>query len=193
MSQTVLFIKLLLVHCAAKNRAETYANCREDVQLKCPHVDTDAESFLSVTWYKLHNQKKHGIIRRNKGNEETHYYDFHRLASFGENNSLLLPDVTPKDSGNYECAVNANVGGKNLNHRVNVIINVCVTKADLMTITNTLNTTQSFLYHAEDLPVMWSIIGCVAVGLTKIIISLISIWVIRAVRIRSSRRRQHNW
>lgn len=58
---------------------------------------------------------------------------------------------------------------------------MCVTQPDLTTTTtNVLNTSHSDqLCHkkVEDLPVMWSIIGYVAVGLTKIILSLISIWV----------------
>lgn len=56
----------------------------------------------------------------------------------------------------------------------------CVTQAELTTMTNVLNTTHSNLLcpkQVEDLPVMWSIIGYVAVALAKIILSLIIIWV----------------
>lgn len=72
---------------------------------------------------QLHDQKQHGIIRRGKGDEATQYYDFTRLASFGEKNSLLLPRVTPEDSGSYECAISANVRGRNLNLQVDLIVN----------------------------------------------------------------------
>lgn len=51
------------------------------------------------------------------------YYNFTRHAWFGEKYSLLLPRVTPEDSGSYECAINANVGGRNLNLEVNLIVN----------------------------------------------------------------------
>ncbi|XP_076598283.1 uncharacterized protein LOC143327684 [Chaetodon auriga] len=200
MSQKVLFIKLLLVHLANQNPAETHANCNEDVLLPCPGVDTDSNDFLSVTWYKLSSQRKHGIIRRGKGIEDTQYYNFTRLARFEEKHSLFLPSVTPEDSGSYECAISAHVGGQNRYLRVDLIVNVCVTQADPTTVTNVMimmmNTTHNHpLYHknVEDLPVMWSIIGYVAVALTKVFLSLISIWVIRAVRIRSSRRQQHKW
>lgn len=72
---------------------------------------------------QLHDQKQHGIIRRDKGDEATQYYNFARPASFGEKQSLLLPRVTPQDSGSYECAISANVRGRNLNLQVDLIVN----------------------------------------------------------------------
>nr|XP_046253909.1 uncharacterized protein LOC124063869 isoform X2 [Scatophagus argus] len=193
MSQKVFFIKLLLVHYATQSPSETRANCNEDVPLQCPGVDIDSMNFLSVTWYKFNNHKKHGIIRRGKGVEATQHYNFTRPARFGENYSLLLPSVTPEDSGSYECAISANVGGRNMNLKVDLIVDACATQTHLTTTTNPVNTTHSNLHcdkQVENLPVLWSIMGYAAVGLIKIILSLFSIWVIRAVRVRSSRRRQ---
>lgn len=196
MCQKVLLIKLLLLHYATQSQLETLANCYEDVPVMCPDVDFDRLDFISVAWYKFHNQKKLGIIRRGKDNI-TYDYDFARSPKprFGEKNSLLLPSVTHEDSGTYQCDISANVGGRNQNLKVNLTV-VCVTQPDRTTMTTVLNATQSDLLchnQVEDLPVMWSIIGCVAVGLAKIVLSLISIWVIKAARMRSSRRRQHKW
>lgn len=42
---------------------------------------------------------------------------------FGENHSLMLLKVTPEDSGSYECAVNAKIGGRNLNVVVELVVN----------------------------------------------------------------------
>ncbi|XP_070825439.1 uncharacterized protein [Chaetodon trifascialis] len=197
MSQKVLFIKLLLVHLANQNPAEIQANCNEDVLLTCPGVDTDSNDFLSVTWYKLGSERKHGIIRRSKRIEDKRYHNFTRPARFGEKHSLFLPSVTPEDSGSYECAISAHVGGQNRYLRVDLIVSVCVTQADPTSVTDVMmNTTHNGpLYHknVEDLPVMWSIMGYVAVALAKVLLSLISVWVIRAVRIMSSRRQQHKW
>ncbi|XP_038579721.1 uncharacterized protein LOC119906229 [Micropterus salmoides] len=196
MSQKVLFIKMLLVHYATQSLPEIHASCKEDVPLKCPDVDIDSMDFLSVTWYKMTNKGKSGIIRRAKGEETTQNYNFSRPARFGEKHSLFLRSVTPEDSGTYECFISANVGGQNKYLKVALTVNECTTQAELTTMTNVLNTTHSDLpchKQVEDLPFMWSIIGYVAVGLTKIILSLISIWVIRALRVRSSRRRQHLW
>ncbi|XP_035511967.1 uncharacterized protein LOC118323980 [Morone saxatilis] len=195
MLQKVLFIKLLLVHYATQTSSEITAACDEDVQLKCPSLESGLTDFLSVTWYKF-NQSKRGIIRRGKNDKVPQSYNFPRPASFGEKHSLLLTRVTPEDSGNYECSISANVGGQNQYDKVILNVNVCATQADLTTVTNVLNTTHyDSLCHkpAVDLPVMWTITGYVAVGLAKIILSIISIWVIRALRIRSSRQRQRKW
>ncbi|XP_051281641.1 uncharacterized protein LOC127377614 [Dicentrarchus labrax] len=195
MLQKVLFIKLLLVHYATQTPSEITAACDEDVQLKCSSLESGRTDFLSVTWYKL-DPSKRGIIRRGKNDEALQSYNFTRPARFGEKYSLLLPRVTPEDSGTYECSINANVGRQNQYDKVILIVNVCASQADLTTVTNVLNTTHHVsLCHneAEDLPVMWSITGYVAVGLAKILLSLISILVIRAFRIRSSRQRQRKW
>lgn len=55
----------------------------------------------------------------------------------------------------------------------------CVTEADLTTKANVLNATQPnrIYVQPEDLPLMWAIIGYVAVAIGKMVLSLISIWV----------------
>ncbi|XP_037627441.1 uncharacterized protein LOC119489278 [Sebastes umbrosus] len=194
MSQKVLFIKLLLLHYATQSRPENNANCYEDVQVMCPDEAIDSRDFISVAWYKINNSQKLGIIRKSKDSKTPQYYPFTRShkPEFGEKYSLLLPRVTPEDSGTYECEISANVGGQNMNLEVDLTVHACVTQADLTTITTTpeFNLTQPNLpchNQVEDLPVMWSGIGFVAVGLTKIILSLISIQVVQAVCMRSSR------
>ncbi|KAK9515068.1 hypothetical protein VZT92_025739 [Zoarces viviparus] len=194
----VLFIKLLLVHYATQSQTEIKANCSEDVPVMCPGVDTDSMDFLSVAWYKVNklNKTKVGIIRRGKDNK-TRLYNTIRSPnpSFGEKHSLVIPSVTPEDSGTYECEISATVGQQNQNHEVHLTVHECVTPTDT-TMTTVLNTTQPVLSCAnqeEDMPVMWSIVGYTVVGLTKIVLSLISIWVIQAVHKRSSRRRRHKW
>ncbi|KAM6929450.1 uncharacterized protein PEZ65_008704 isoform 1-T2 [Lycodopsis pacificus] len=200
MSQKVLFVKLLLLHYATQTQTEIKANCAEDVPLMCPGVDTDSMDFLSVAWYKLNklNKTKVGIIRRGK-DSKTRVYNTIRSPNprFGEKHSLVIPSVTPEDSSTYECEISAKVGQQNQNHEVLLTVHECVTQTDtIMTTGTVLNTTQPGLpcpKQEEDMPVIWSIIGYTAVGLTKIVLSLISIWVIQAVRKSSSRRRQHKW
>uniref|UniRef100_A0A3Q3KWY2 Si:dkey-109a10.2 n=1 Tax=Mastacembelus armatus TaxID=205130 RepID=A0A3Q3KWY2_9TELE len=191
MSQTVLFIKLLLVHYATQ--AEIHADCAGDVSLQCPGVDFDSINFISVTWYKISNKTKHGIIRRSKADSSIQSYNYTRETMFGEKYSLLLRSVTPEDSGSYECSISANIGGQNQNLKVDLTVHVCATQDHLTTMTSVFNMTESTLpchKQVDDLPVKWSILGFVAVGLTKIILCLISIWVIR---ISSSRRRRYKW
>ncbi|XP_059189596.1 uncharacterized protein LOC131971931 isoform X2 [Centropristis striata] len=198
MSWKVLFIKLLLLHYATQSRPRITADCHEDVSLRCPGVDLSQMDFLSVAWFKRDSKIKHGIVRRHKDKDGTRYYNFSRSPKleFGENYSLRLLRVTPNDSGTYECDISANVGGRNQNLQVDLTVYECATPADPTT-TAVLNMTQGQLCsnkQVEELPVMWSIIGYLAVGLAKIVVSLITIWVIRAACTRSSRgRRRQKW
>uniref|UniRef100_A0A3Q3JIJ0 Ig-like domain-containing protein n=1 Tax=Monopterus albus TaxID=43700 RepID=A0A3Q3JIJ0_MONAL len=193
---TVLFIKLLLVHYATQSQVKVQACCGHKVSLKCPNVDFDTMDFVSMGWYKLNKENKDGIIRRSKGDKSGQHYNFPRNASLDNKYNLLLSNVTPEDSGTYECFIGANVGGQNRYLQVNLTVQVCVTsQAPLTTLTTMTpdNTTESALAcskQAEDLPVLWTVSGCVAVGLGKIILCLISIWVFQII---CSSRQQREW
>ncbi|XP_071333243.1 uncharacterized protein [Trachinotus anak] len=198
MSHKVFFIKLLLVHYIAQSQAGIQADCSDSVSLSCPADDMDNMDFLSVTWYKLNNKGKVGIIRRSKGDNVTQSYRSIPTAEFGEKYSLLLPSVKPEDSGTYDCAISANIGQQNQNFQVDLTVHECVTQAAPTTaiqeVTPLSNTTQSILAchkQGEELPVMWSVIVYVAVSFVKIILSVISIWVIDCIR--SSKQQQRRW
>ncbi|XP_053173720.1 uncharacterized protein LOC128357402 [Scomber japonicus] len=194
----ILFIKLLLVHYAMQSQTDIQTNCNDDVSLECKD-DNRSREFISVAWYKVNEQgKKRGIIRKNRGDESPQPYKFNRTVMFGANHSLFLPNVTPEDSGIYVCSISAIVGGQNVNPKVNLIVQACMTQAPPTAMTMlTLNTTQGSeplcLEHLKDLPVMWTIVGYVAVGLAKIFLSLVVIWVIRSIRLRSSRQNRYKW
>lgn len=72
---------------------------------------------------QLHGKKRQGIIWRGKGGTEIKSFNFSRPASFGEKYGLFLPSVTDEDSGTYECTVSANIGEKNINVLINLIVN----------------------------------------------------------------------
>ncbi|XP_068997035.1 uncharacterized protein [Embiotoca jacksoni] len=182
MCQAVLFVVLLLVHYSTQDRSKFAADCDQNVSLPC----LDVTSFFTVTWYKL-GERKQGIIKRSKGDNDTKHFAPRRNASFGERHSLFLPNVKPTDSGSYQCFIHGNLGGKNQFSDVNLVVHECVTQAASPTSTSVLTTIASTsLCHKQhqDLPVMWSVIGYVAVALAKIALSLISILVIH---IRSSK------
>ncbi|XP_071401998.1 uncharacterized protein [Centroberyx affinis] len=191
MSKIVLFIELLLVHSATQNLIQIQEDCNEDVSLQCPGIN--GTNFRAVTWYKVINQKEVGIIR--KSANRIQYFNFSRTARFGQDHSLLLPSLIPGDSGTYECSIGANVGGKNLNTKIILTVPDCVTQAYRTTVADKLNITytSSCPMHTKELPVMWSIIGFLLIGLAKIALSLITIGVVRAIRIKSSRRQQQRW
>ncbi|XP_068454604.1 uncharacterized protein [Clinocottus analis] len=192
MFRKVLFIQILLLHYTTPSETEVFANCYEDFPVMCPAVDIDSINFSSLTWYKLHKTKR-GIIKRERDNTTKWYKNFDRSPKprFGEKHSLLIPRVTPEDSGTYECDIYAKVGGQNLDFKVHLKVHDCVNDTDVTTVVNT--SQPDLQCHKQDMPVMWSIIGYVAVGLAKIILSFISVWVVHAVRTRSSRRRRHEW
>lgn len=71
---------------------------------------------------QLYGGINQGILRKNKGESKTTFLQTNQKAEFGENYSLLLPSVTPDDSGAYECAISAKLGGKNLHFKVNLTV-----------------------------------------------------------------------
>lgn len=80
---------------------------------------------LILMWFlveQFQNDSKHAIIRRGKSDGRTLKYKFSRPAEFGKNLGLLLHNVTPLDSGSYECAISANVMGQNQNLQVDLVV-----------------------------------------------------------------------
>ncbi|KAM3617430.1 uncharacterized protein V6R79_006050 [Siganus canaliculatus] len=193
MYHKILLIQLLLVHYSTQSQTQMVKNCDENVTMKCDGVHSDDITFLSLAWYKLTNipNKKQGIVRRSNNDVSPQNFNYSRPAWFGRNHSLFLPNVMPEDSGNYECAINAKIGRQNQINIILLIVNNCSTT--MMQDLNTTSINQTCREEEKDLPIMWSIVGYVAVGFAKIVLSVISIWAIRAFRIRSSRRRQHDW
>ncbi|TNN73330.1 hypothetical protein EYF80_016493 [Liparis tanakae] len=124
MVRKVLFIEMLLLHYATQSEPDRYANCHEDVQVMCPGVANDGKEISSVAWYKI-NGEKVGIIRRGRDNKIKRYSIFVRplQPQFGERHSLVMPRVTPDDSGTYECEISANIGSQNQNFEVHLKVN----------------------------------------------------------------------
>ncbi|XP_077368998.1 uncharacterized protein LOC144013711 isoform X2 [Festucalex cinctus] len=204
MSKIILFIQVVtacyVTHCQAKIEV----NCDKNVDLSCPCRDN--AQFLLLTWYKVsesfqpldnmtfdpselksyQNVKMNGQIRRfiiSIGEGQVEKAIISQRSAFGENDSLHLPAVTPQDSGAYKCAITAKVGGQNKECMVDLFVHACVintptTNVQLTTIPSAVNSSR----HGEELPlpVMWSVLGCLAVGLAKVLVSYISIRVIQA-------------
>ncbi|XP_069382988.1 CD83 antigen [Paralichthys olivaceus] len=182
MSQTVFLIQLLLVHFTTTQSIKTIqSDCGENVSLRCPYDDMDSIDFISVAWYKFKNQRREGIARRKRKENGTVPYSLDSSAKIGDTYSLLLHNVTPEDSGTYDCALNANIGGQNLNSMVNLTVSECETPKTSVPPINK---------QAEDLSVLWSILGYVTVALVKILLSLITALVIRVM---DSRKPKDKW
>ncbi|CAJ1084601.1 uncharacterized protein LOC123975381 [Xyrichtys novacula] len=183
---------MLLLQCTSvQSETESHAKCGDNVTLKCSGVES--MEFISVAWYKFDKQKPHGIVRRDKGEDNIQDYNFTRPTVFKEDQSLFLSSVVPDDSGLFECEITADLGHTNLHSKVKLTVNECENEL-MTTITYEQNSTQTPSHgREEDLPVQWSITGVVAVGLAKIILSANIILVTRAVQTWSSRQRRQQW
>lgn len=60
---------------------------------------------------------------KRQGRKQPYTYSSFPQVVFGENYSLMLVSVTPQDSGSYECAINANIGGRNRYEREDLVVN----------------------------------------------------------------------
>ncbi|XP_053281463.1 uncharacterized protein LOC128442876 isoform X3 [Pleuronectes platessa] len=127
MPMLAFFIELLLVHYTTQSSAGIQAVCGGDVSLPCRYEDIESINFISVTWYKLNNQSRNGIILRKKRENRTTAFTSARASDFGDKYSLMLRNVTPEDSGNYDCYIAANIGGTNRNSYVYLTVQDCVT------------------------------------------------------------------
>uniref|UniRef100_A0A8C5FHH6 Ig-like domain-containing protein n=1 Tax=Gadus morhua TaxID=8049 RepID=A0A8C5FHH6_GADMO len=115
----LIYVKLALLHLATSS--QEFGNCKENATLKCDGIKEG--SFNSITWTKMPSSR---IIRRS--HDKIQHYQFNRTAGLTDENSLLLPDLTPEDSGIYECQIGAKVGGQNTESKVVLEVPVCVTE-----------------------------------------------------------------
>uniref|UniRef100_A0A665T9Q8 Ig-like domain-containing protein n=1 Tax=Echeneis naucrates TaxID=173247 RepID=A0A665T9Q8_ECHNA len=187
----IVFLLLLVLY-TAQSQGSNLSVCSGNVSLNCPKEDIGSMDFLSVTWYKHKAGKRYGIIRISKSDGKKQLYDSESGAEFGEKYSLLLPKVTPEDSGTYECAISANIGQQNVNLQIHLTVHECA-QTETTTVSIQSNTNKTVFVcqsESEDLPVMWSVGGYMAVGLVKVFLCVIIIWVIH---VRSSKRTQQSW
>uniref|UniRef100_A0A3P9KPR8 Ig-like domain-containing protein n=1 Tax=Oryzias latipes TaxID=8090 RepID=A0A3P9KPR8_ORYLA len=177
----ICLCQLLLVRYAA-SIPQVDADCNGNVTLPCPAVNQENMDFLALAWYKEDsNGKRHGIIR--KSDDGVMAFENGRSASFGTMHSLLLNWVNASDEGTYLCAMSANVGGQNKEARVELTVRVCRTEVQLTTVNyvTSLRANQtSQVCNEVHIPQTWSLLGFGAVAAVKILLSIITIKVIRS-------------
>ncbi|XP_061629000.1 uncharacterized protein LOC133477818 isoform X2 [Phyllopteryx taeniolatus] len=183
MSQIILFIKVITLCYATRSEAKVEANCDQNVDLHCPCYD--GTDFLLLTWYKMSDQGRRFVISIGEGYVEKE--NLSQRATFGKDKRLHLPAVRPHDSGTYKCVITANVGGRNTICTVDLLVHACVTGTPPNVLHSTVPSTVNTSRHEEELPVMWSVLGYLAVALTKVLASCTSIWVIQALCATPSR------
>ncbi|CAL8307665.1 unnamed protein product [Boreogadus saida] len=153
---------LAFLHLATSSQShKIVGNCKENGTLNCYGIKKG--SFNAITWTKLPSFR---IIRRSRG--QIWPYDFNRTAYLTDENSLLLPDLTPEDSGTYECLIGANPGGQNSKSNVDLEVPVCVTEPPVP--------------EPPDLPIPQTV-GCfLAICLLKLLLPIIVAQVFHGLR-----------
>ncbi|XP_059892569.1 uncharacterized protein LOC132446340 [Gadus macrocephalus] len=160
-----IYVELAFLHLATSS-PKIVGNCKENGTLNCDGIEKG--SFNAITWTK---QPSFRIIRRSRG--EIWPYDFNRTAYLTDENSLLLPDLTPEDSGTYECLIGANPGGKNSRFEVILEVPVCVTEPPVP---------EPPVPEPPDLPIPQTV-GCfLAICLLKLILPIIVAQVFHGLR-----------
>ncbi|XP_052459400.1 uncharacterized protein LOC128018055 isoform X1 [Carassius gibelio] len=159
--------------------------CREDITLHCTFLQ-NCQNYTSITWYKLNNnsgdrstmkilKKSESVVQTDKHNDS---------VSLEKNAALVLRKVTQADSGVYTCLIKAKAGGKNCPNWVRLNISDCVsTPSPVIFEFSTKFINGSWpnisvpLPHVNDYSVLFVLWGCVGLGVSKIILSAISICV----------------
>ncbi|KAM9828492.1 uncharacterized protein LOC133150208 [Syngnathus typhle] len=175
MSRLSLLVKVAAACCVARSQANGDVECGKDVSLSC--LCWDGTDFLFLSWYKMSGQERTFIIKVDGSWRQIEATRSQR-ATFGNNHSLHLPAVTPRDSGTYKCVITAKVGGQSKDCTFGLRVQDC--GATAATATSALNGSRHEEALPLPLPVTWTALGCLAVALVKALVSCISIGVFGA-------------
>ncbi|KAG9329301.1 hypothetical protein JZ751_023908 [Albula glossodonta] len=146
---------------------------------------------------------KNGVVRKNQ-NGETVSYAGARTAMIGDSEELVLPDISPEDSGFYLCHLSAKVGHSNKESKLLLNVSECVTQA---------TPTSDSDWHVTDATAMPSshepcmgettqviqistaqiLSGFSAVAVVKGLLCVLTIWILLAAMRKEERRRLSFW
>ncbi|XP_017324132.1 uncharacterized protein LOC108265860 isoform X2 [Ictalurus punctatus] len=153
------------------------ANCRDDIRLPCS-VSNQGSVYRYVVWYK----NETAIIKR-KYNDVT-FYNKSSPASLGVQDTLVLQNVQPFDSGIYQCFLAADVGQKDRESFVLLTVSECVTVSPTWTTSGGV-----CIQNVVEVSILWSLVGFSLFSLCKIIFCTIIVTVCKKQRGSEARRR----
>ncbi|XP_062396798.1 uncharacterized protein LOC134087367 isoform X2 [Sardina pilchardus] len=157
--------------------------CYSNVRLPC-EAGRVGPKFRSLTWYKVppvtSTSNRTGILRLRGG--ETTLYNYTRRVALGPEGQLILPRVTPNDTGTYECLLRANLGGHNLESSVYLSVNACIEPVTEAPIGKDWTAAKSPLLDVLEVPAGWAALAFISLSLLKIILCLVVIKVLAKMR-----------
>ncbi|XP_043102995.1 uncharacterized protein LOC122350516 isoform X2 [Puntigrus tetrazona] len=154
-------------------------NCNDIIRLPCTATNR-TKTYRYIMWYKADTVP---IIKR-KNNEYT-YYNVSSV-SLHDDDTLVLKNAQPSDSGQYKCYLAAEVGGRNDESLVGLNISECL--STVYPITTTIP--GEFCPAVEELTVPWAVIGLSLISVTKVILCIAAVGVCDRVVFRTVRRKQ---
>ncbi|XP_074867567.1 CD83 antigen-like isoform X3 [Carettochelys insculpta] len=96
--------------------------CGETATLPCPTAPGEMHNYWAIGWYKVANESQEmGLIRRHENNTRV-YSGIQREFLMDVQQSLVIPEVQPEDSGAYRCSLWARVG--HFNQQADIILQV---------------------------------------------------------------------
>ncbi|XP_074867562.1 uncharacterized protein LOC142022036 isoform X2 [Carettochelys insculpta] len=170
--------------------------CGETATLPCPTAPGEMHNYWAIGWYKVANESQEmGLIRRHENNTRV-YSGIQREFLMDVQQSLVIPEVQPEDSGAYRCSLWARVG--HFNQQADIILQVseCSTHQSVTVPKETvlLDSEQgssmspnSTCCWGEPVPVLATVLGMLALNLGKGLLSLAFTLVIVVVLRRERR------
>ncbi|XP_028666463.1 uncharacterized protein LOC114658608 [Erpetoichthys calabaricus] len=170
----VLIFLLQNVHCQPFEVIST--ECGSDAILPCVAVQKSS-NYRVIYWYKVIASQRNGIVQKTQiRNKVNKYQSFARDIHLSQNESLILPNARPEDSGTYICMLSANIGEANKESLVNLNVTNCTvplmwsspspalySQTSLVTLNLTVNSSA----HCQDQQIELSF-GVLATGFTLV-------------------------
>nr|XP_006118463.1 uncharacterized protein LOC102461217 [Pelodiscus sinensis] len=157
------------------------AQCGETALLPCPTAAGGMHNYWAIGWYKVANESHEmGLIRRHE-NSTRLYSGTQREFLMDEQQSLVIPEVQPEDSGTYRCSLWARVG--HFNQQADIILQVaeCSTARSISSPRGTMllvseqgssMSPNSTCCWGKPVPVLATALGLLALNLGKGLLSL---------------------
>ncbi|XP_072537691.1 uncharacterized protein [Salminus brasiliensis] len=154
------WLLVLALHCGTlEGMYSIQASCNDDVTLPCQVRDA-TDKYRYIVWYR----NNIAVIKR-KNNDVT-FYNKSSPASLGVKESLVLRQVQPNDTGQYQCFLAADIGAKDIESYVSLVVSECETMVP--TELSTADPLLSCPVHVLEIPALWAVLPFILFCLIKV-------------------------